>query len=104
MDITKELRQDIGKRVKELRKATGVSQEVVAAILNITRTSVCNIETGRQGITAENVVTMCQLFKCMPNDIFPKIDNIDFTVEVKEETIMVPMKKKVFKITHSNNK
>jgi transcriptional regulator with XRE-family HTH domain len=99
MNIDKELRLYLGKRVKELRKSAGVSQEVVAAILNITRTSVTNIETGRQGLTAENIVTMCQLFKCTPNDIFPKINNVDFTVEVKEETIMVPKKRKVFKIT-----
>jgi DNA-binding XRE family transcriptional regulator len=98
----KELRKYLGKRVKELRKSTGISQEVVAAILNITRTSICNIETGRQGLTAENVVMMCQLFKCTPNDIFPKIEYINFTVEVEEETIMVPKKKKVFKITHNN--
>jgi transcriptional regulator with XRE-family HTH domain len=100
----KELRQYIGKRVKELRKLKGVSQDAVAAILNLTRTSICNIEIGRQGLTAENVVTMCQLFKCTPNDIFPQIDNIDFTIDVEEETIMVPKKKKVFKVTHSINK
>lgn len=104
MKINKDLRQYTAKRIRELRKAAGISQETIAAILNITRTSVSNIETGRQGLTAESILTMCQVFKCTPNDIFPKIDHTNFVVEVEEETVMVPKKKKVFKIIYSNNK
>jgi putative transcriptional regulator len=93
--MSKELNAYMGKRVYELRKAVGINQDNVADVLNISRTSVVNIEAGRHGMSADNIVMICRLFNCTPNDLFPPIEAIKYTVE---EIPVIIRKKNVIKI------
>jgi len=40
-----------GVKIKEFRKKSGLSQDELAGALSLTRTSVCNLESGKQGLT-----------------------------------------------------
>jgi putative transcriptional regulator len=101
--MSKELNQYIGKRVHELRKGLGLNQDNIASVLNISRASIVNIESGRHGMSIENIIMICRLFNCTPNDLFPPIEAFEYTIE---EVPVVVKKKNVLKITntHSNNK
>lgn len=61
----------IGVNVKRIRKQNRVSQEEFGFMLNLTRSSIINIEEGRSGFNTEYVVRMCQMFKCSITDIVP---------------------------------
>lgn len=65
--ITKEL----GKRIQELRKQTGLSQEKFALQIGIDRTYYSSVESGKRNIAIRNIkkiadglgVTLSQLFE-----------------------------------------
>jgi transcriptional regulator with XRE-family HTH domain len=80
------VKKEVGLRVKKLRKEIGYNQEQLSQLMNLTRTSIINIESGRHGLGAESIYTMCRILKCMPNDLFPAIKSV--RVEVKHKTII----------------
>lgn len=45
----------LGQRIKELRKRKGISQEQLAEMVNLEPPSICNIETGRNYPTFQNL-------------------------------------------------
>lgn len=53
--------QDVGKRVAEKRKALGMVQDDVAAALGLSRTSVTNIEIGRQRILLHQLFELADI-------------------------------------------
>lgn len=48
---------EYGSRVREARKAVGITQDELARVLGLTRASVANIEAGRQKQLADQVIT-----------------------------------------------
>ncbi len=46
-------RQEVGVRIKLLRKPRGITQAVLAKQLGLSRTTVANMESGRQSITLD---------------------------------------------------
>lgn len=64
--ITKEL---LGTRIKALRNESHMEQELLAKILDISRTAITAIEAGQRDVTAIELVTICKVFKTPPNDL-----------------------------------
>lgn len=56
-------------KLKKLRVAAKLTQDDVAKILNISRSTYTHIETERTSITLEMAIELCKLFKCTLNDI-----------------------------------
>ena len=54
----------MGFRIKGLRLQKGIHQIQLAKSLDISQTHMSNIESGRAGITLENLVKMCDIFGC----------------------------------------
>ncbi len=48
-----------GKRVREVRKAKGISQEKLAELANIDRSYMGNIERGEKNITLKKAYEIC---------------------------------------------
>lgn len=48
-----------GKRVREVRKAKGISQEKLAELANIDRSYMGNIERGEKNVTLKKVYEIC---------------------------------------------
>lgn len=49
------LTSGIGKMIRALRKSRGMTQDDLAAMVGLQRTSICNIELGRQNLTTESI-------------------------------------------------
>ncbi len=57
-------RQEIGRRVREARRAANLSQQAVADASGIPRTALSNIETGTRNITALELVSLVKVLGC----------------------------------------
>jgi transcriptional regulator with XRE-family HTH domain len=54
------LRADIGKRLRLARETAGVTQLELAEAIGLTRTSIANIEAGRQGLLLEDAAAVAR--------------------------------------------
>lgn len=67
---------EVGKRIKELRQKTGLSQEKFALKINMDRTYFATVESGKRNISLINLykianglgITLAELFKGVNND------------------------------------
>lgn len=58
-------------KVSELRKGANLSQEGLAKRIGLTRTSIVNIENGKQLLTMKNLYLICKEFNVKSKDILP---------------------------------
>lgn len=63
----------LGKKIKSRRKYLGMTQLEFSERLSITRTSVANIEIGRQNIGIDRLVEIADALNCDLADLLPKI-------------------------------
>ena len=57
-------------RLKEFRKKARMTQSDVANILNITQAQYSRLEIGKSLPNSNQIIKLCKIFKCTPNDIF----------------------------------
>lgn len=97
--MSKEARQinviniHIGKQIKELRRKKKISQLHLSAAVKLTRTSLVNIESGKQGLTTMNMFLICSVLKCTPNDLFPPMQNVEIEFKTVVEKKWVEKEK-----------
>jgi len=63
-----------GKRIKELRKKAGLTQEQLAEDLGVSREALAKIETGKNGTSVDAIVNFASYFN-VTTDIVIGIDN-----------------------------
>jgi transcriptional regulator with XRE-family HTH domain len=61
----------IASRIKALRKQRGYSQEKVSKVLNVTRSSISNMEVSRHTITVEILEKICNFYNVKSSEILP---------------------------------
>lgn len=88
-----QINEAAGLKLKTLRKTLGYSQDDVAANVGLTRTSIVNIEKGRQSLTLENLYKIAEFFKIEASELFIK----------KGGDIDLVMKRKIFEIESERN-
>jgi transcriptional regulator with XRE-family HTH domain len=66
------LYQQIGKQIQELRRKKGLTQSKLADSLALNRTSITNIERGRQKILVHTLWDLADALGVSPNDLLPK--------------------------------
>jgi DNA-binding XRE family transcriptional regulator len=95
------VKEYIGVKIKEKRKEAKISQEMLAEYLGYTRTSIVNIEAGRQGLPSDVFWMVCNALHCTPNDLFPDTSPAKHKFKTIEKTVYVRVPKtiKVKKIT-----
>lgn len=71
--VIQDFRLQLGKAVRQRRKAMELSQEAFAERLDVHRNYVGLIERGQQNITLETLVKLCRAFGCQPADLVPGI-------------------------------
>lgn len=69
----KEVREEVGRRIREMRKKLGQSASRIAQELDISREAITHIETGRNNISAVSLWKIATLFNCDINDFFPVV-------------------------------
>ena len=74
---TPKFNEQVGEKIRDLRKAKGLTQQDFATIADFSRGTIANIETGRQTAsghqlfhlgTALGVVTMDDIFPLLPSE------------------------------------
>lgn len=76
-----ELRQDaennflstFGTNVRNKREGLDLKQEELARMIGLGRTSITNIESGRQDIPITRLMILCVALKCNPSELLPDI-------------------------------
>jgi DNA-binding XRE family transcriptional regulator len=61
----------VGENIKCARKQANINQEAFGFLLNLTRSSIINIEAGRCGFSCEYLIRVSQICKCSISDILP---------------------------------
>jgi transcriptional regulator with XRE-family HTH domain len=68
----------MGERIRENRKAKGLSQEKLAALAGVHRTYIGMIERGEKNLTIKSLCRVCRALKVAPSEIVSAIDHIAF--------------------------
>lgn len=59
-----------GLRLKEYRNSLKMSQRDMANALNMTQANYWRLETGVSIPNAKQILQLCKIFNCTPNDLF----------------------------------
>jgi len=84
----------VGQRIAAFRKEKGIIQELIEDALGLSRTSVVNIENGRQGCDSHRLWQFASLFGKSISEFFPPLVNYEI-VETVEDVVVVRKKKRI---------
>ena len=73
---SKNLYRHLGERIAERRKELDLRQDDLAHQIGLTRTSVTNIERGRQKILLHHLFALAQALGTTPDRLLPKFNEI----------------------------
>lgn len=63
---------ETGRRIREIRKAQGISQQRLAAVVGLSRTSITNIEKGRQKVLLHTLDSIAGALGTGLRDLLPE--------------------------------
>jgi len=102
-DTDEEIKAEIGKKIKEMRRKLGHSAARIATELGISREAVTHIETGRNNISAVSLWKLATLFNCDIDDFFPEVPDgfaltkVDLHKVAQEDKSAAKWAEKLFK-------
>lgn len=64
------IKQKLGKRIKELRQARNLSQEKFALQIDMDRTYLASIESGKRNVSLENISKIASGLEISLEDLF----------------------------------
>ena len=82
---SQEFYTEAGNRIRQARQKIGISQEALASLVSLTRTSVTNIEKGRQNFLAHTLVDLASALQVEPETLLP---NKNATIEVELDDLL----------------
>jgi DNA-binding XRE family transcriptional regulator len=56
--------------LKEFRDHSGLNQREIALLLNTSQAHYHRLETGKSLPNSKQILKLCEIFKCSPNDLF----------------------------------
>lgn len=62
----------VGKRIRKRRRDRGHTQEELAKLISLSRTSVTNIEKGRQRLPLHQLLHVAEVLDCELHDLLPR--------------------------------
>jgi transcriptional regulator with XRE-family HTH domain len=71
------LDREFGSLLRERRGSQHMSQDQLARVAGISRTSIVNIEKGRQGVSLESLYKLSAALGCPPGDLLPSAPSMD---------------------------
>lgn len=79
----KKLYASIGSRIRQVREAQEprMSQDGLAQALKLKRTSITNIESGKQKLSLETIYLFCERFGLKVSDVLPDIGEVTYAHE-----------------------
>ncbi len=70
------IQQQLGKKIQQLRKIKGYSQEVFAEKIGIATNTLSSIETGNAFMTASTLEKILEILNIQPNELFSFSENV----------------------------
>jgi transcriptional regulator with XRE-family HTH domain len=67
---------ELGKRLRDARKQRKFTQEKLATAVQLTRTSITNIEGGRQPVLAHHLVRLARALDVTVQDLLPPTETV----------------------------
>ncbi len=64
------IKERFGKKVQELRKQSGLSQEKFALLIDMDRTYFASVESGKRNISIENILKIAQGLNITLEELF----------------------------------
>lgn len=74
----------MAKKFVRERERCNLSQEDLAYIIGLSRVSICNIESGEQGVTINILLKAAKAFNCSPLKLLP--NDSEYTVDIQSIT------------------
>ena len=68
---------EVGKRIKQLRKARSLKQDDLMEVLNLSRPAISNIETGRRNINLHQIKSLADFFGVSIETLGIQTDELD---------------------------
>jgi transcriptional regulator with XRE-family HTH domain len=68
--------EELGLRIRARREQRGLSQAKLAEHVELTRTSISNIENGRQHLPLHGLYRFADVLGCRPHDLLPDIESV----------------------------
>lgn len=65
----------LGQNIKDIRKSLNLTQEDFAEQLNLNPQFISQVETGKVGISIDNVINICNIAKCSSVNLFKGLIN-----------------------------
>lgn len=65
-----DVKVSLGNRIKQLRKAKGISQETLALKVELDRTYIASVENGKRNISIINIKKICNGLEISLKDFF----------------------------------
>ena len=72
IDVEK-LYREIGRKIKEWRERRGLTQELLASQVLLTRASIANIEKGRQKLPLHTLINIAVALEMQPASLLPEL-------------------------------
>lgn len=93
MDDRASFHRSLGERIREAREKTGATQDDLARVVGLSRTSVTNIERGRQGVQAYLLVKIARTLGLTVQQLLPVAECLQTPPDQLKE-IMDPEKRR----------
>ena len=71
MDAAREYRRALGRKIQDARKRAGLTQQDLGDEVNLTRTSITNVERGNQSVSVWLLHQIATALDCAPVDLLP---------------------------------
>ena len=71
MDDHEDFYREVGRRVKKARKARSLTQQALASLVSLTRTSITNVEKGRQRILLHTLADLATALRVEYSALLP---------------------------------
>ncbi len=83
--MTNPLYQMFGSRVRALRERKNVTQEELGRRVDLSRTSIVNIEKGRQRVLLHQMVEIADALDAKPSELLPKAPANEKEPELRDD-------------------
>lgn len=93
MDDRAAFQRSLGERIREAREKTGATQDDLARVVGLSRTSVTNIERGRQGVQVYLLVKIARTLGLTVQQLLPVTEPLQ-TLPDQLKELMDPEKRK----------
>ena len=80
------IKELLGKRIKEIRKERGLTQEEFAERINISQRTLSGIEVGKNFLTSQTFDKILEVFEIQPDEIF-KVKSLRPIEELRKELV-----------------